>query len=75
MMDAFEYLFWGLIICYLTLFLIGTIIGGFIGIGMFLFPEMTALSIEKIILLGERLSQPHNHLDLDLEPSSMEVLE
>jgi hypothetical protein len=39
MIDAFEYLFWGLIICYLSLFLIGAILGGFIAIGMFLFPE------------------------------------
>lgn len=75
MIDALEYLFWGLIICYLALFLIGTIIGGFITIGMFISPEMTSLYLEKIILMGERLNGHHHRLRLKSEPSTAEVLE
>ena len=75
MMDAFEYLFFGLIIYCLAMFLIGTIIGVFIGIGMFISPEKTSLYIERIIQTGERLNQRYNHLELNSEPSSTEVLE
>ena len=75
MIDAFEYLFWGLIICYLSLFLIGAILGGFIVIGMFLFPEMTSKHVARIAQISERLNPGYSDSELNSRTPSKEVLE
>ena len=74
-MDAFEYIFWGLIIYCLSSFLIGAIIGVFLVIGLIISPEKTLFCIEKFLLLTESLNQRYNPLELKSEPSSVEVLE
>lgn len=74
-MDAFEYIFWGLIIYCLSSFLIGAIIGVFLVIGFIISPEKTLLCIEKFHLWTESLNQRYNPLELKSEPSSVEVLE
>ena len=74
-MDAFEYIFWGLIIYCLSSFLIGAIIGVFLVIGLIISPENTLLCTEKFLLLTESLIERYNPLELKSEPSSVEVLE
>lgn len=78
-MDAFEYIFWGLIIYCLSSFLIGAIMGVVLVIGLIISPEKTLLCIEKFLLLteslNERYTERYNPLELKSEPSSVEVVE